>query len=227
MNLWVHKVLDSDLAPVIPDGCQDLIIKYSSGDSPQFFISELMTTTNWISVFPGQEYHGLRLPPGTVIDWTLLKSAKKPENTDDLIMLANEFTFSKKQICESLSCISKSSSSVHAARDLGVSLRTLQRTIKKHTNKTPEFWRLLARSRKAARMILLGHSFAEIAHHCGFSDQAHMSRELKKWFGVTPNFIYKHSTKPDHWIQQVNATGYDAPLTGEHISIRKPLRSVT
>ena len=227
MKPWTYRVTKTDSTPIVPDGCRDLIIKYSPSKLPQFFISELMTNTQWINTFQDQKFYGLRLPPGRVIDWESLKKIKQPESPEDLIKLANECTFSVTSINESLDCLSESRSSSEAASNIGVSLRTLQRQVKKYTHQTPEFWRLLARSRKAAKMILSGRSLADTAYHCFFADQAHMSREIKSWFGVTPYYISKHSKDSEHWIHQLQENGYDSPLTGEQISIRKPLLSVT
>ncbi|WP_126246231.1 helix-turn-helix domain-containing protein [Chitinophaga rhizosphaerae] len=41
---------------------------------------------------------------------------------------------------------------------------------------------------KALSMIRSGkHSLTEIAHHCGFSDQAHFIKTYKRFLGITPN----------------------------------------
>lgn len=226
MISWNHKVIDSNLSPIVPDGCRDLIVKYSPGQPTQFFISELMTTTKWINTFRDEEFYGVRLPPGRAINLELIKLTRV-ETPEDLVELANEATLATDAVDEALKCLSESRSSSEAAANIGVSLRTLQRIIKKYTGETPEFWRSLARSRKAAKLILLGYPLLETAYHCYFSDQPHMSRELKRLFGVNPSYIRANSHNSSHWVHQFNEKGYDAPLTGEQISIKKPLLSVT
>ncbi len=73
-----------------------------------------------------------------------------------------------------------------ASKRLGISVRTLQRSFLGRALPPPDFWRLLARARRAVGMLRSEMSLAEIADACGFSDQAHMTRDLTRWFGVTP-----------------------------------------
>ena len=72
------------------------------------------------------------------------------------------------------------------ARDLGVSLRSLQRLFHGLDLPPPEYWRLLSRARRAAAELAGPMPLAAIAADCGFSDQAHLTRETLRWFGQTP-----------------------------------------
>lgn len=72
------------------------------------------------------------------------------------------------------------------ARDLGVSARTLQRRFVQSGLPSPEFWRLLARARRAAGLLATAAPLAGIACDCGYSDQAHMTRDFARWFGTSP-----------------------------------------
>ncbi|MCA1755086.1 MAG: helix-turn-helix domain-containing protein [Spirochaeta sp.] len=46
----------------------------------------------------------------------------------------------------------------------------------------------------------------ELAYQVGYSDQAHMSRAVKRWFGVSPSEVLK---RPD-LAEQLHVPGYDA-----------------
>lgn len=72
------------------------------------------------------------------------------------------------------------------ARELGQSKRSLQRTL---SVEGETFQKLLRRARTtAASAALLERqaSFAEIGYACGFSDQAHFTREFHSRFNMTP-----------------------------------------
>ncbi|MEC9402698.1 MAG: helix-turn-helix domain-containing protein, partial [Pseudomonadota bacterium] len=73
-----------------------------------------------------------------------------------------------------------------ASKQAGVSVRTLQRRFREQGLPPPEYWRLLARARRAAGLLATEVPLVEIAAVCGFSDQAHMTRDLRRWFGRSP-----------------------------------------
>lgn len=50
----------------------------------------------------------------------------------------------------------------------------------------PHAWLLRARTERAKELLLAGTKPSEVAHLLGYSDQAHMSRLMKRYFGVTP-----------------------------------------
>ena len=91
-----------------------------------------------------------------------------------------------------------------AAGALGVSTRTLQREVKKQTGVSPLFWMSLARVRRAGRSLNEKSSAAETAVSCGYSDQAHLCRDIRRWFGVTPTCLANHAAL----LSQLDQTGY-------------------
>ncbi|MBK9617544.1 MAG: helix-turn-helix domain-containing protein [Uliginosibacterium sp.] len=57
----------------------------------------------------------------------------------------------------------------------------------RQTGRTPGYWKQLARTRRAARALAGSATLADIAFaHC-YADQAQMSRDFQRWFGVTPD----------------------------------------
>jgi AraC-like DNA-binding protein len=64
-------------------------------------------------------------------------------------------------------------------------------------------------------MLSLPVTLAEIACDCGYSDQAHMTREFVRWFGKTPTWLCRDV----RLLDLLNQPALDN-WTGEHISTR-------
>lgn len=63
---------------------------------------------------------------------------------------------------------------------------------------TPETYIRQLRIAKAQKLICAGVRLSDVAQWLGFCDQAHLSREFKKVFGVPPGALSHdvHSTPP-------------------------------
>jgi AraC family transcriptional regulator len=73
------------------------------------------------------------------------------------------------------------------ASECGLSRGHFSRAFKKTFGLPPHSWRQLQRIALAKTMLLDGrHALADIAVHCGFSDQAHFTRAFKAGTGSTP-----------------------------------------
>jgi len=69
---------------------------------------------------------------------------------------------------------------------------------------------LLARVRKSARAVLGPRPLAEIAVNHRYADQAHMSREFKRWLNISPL-----KTKFEiEVLKQLSQPGYSYDLFG-------------
>lgn len=74
------------------------------------------------------------------------------------------------------------------AEELGLSVGFLVRAFRQSLGVTPHRY-LMDRRLAHARMLLRArHPVAEVAAECGFSDQAHLTRLMKRSLGVTPAF---------------------------------------
>ncbi len=186
---WQFCASNSGTSPVIPDGCRDLIYLASPGKRPCWFVTSLDRSVRKVSVRPGDFYWGYRLRPGIAVDTgRLLEAVKSLEpGHNDVVSRIESFSSMQPRLGEALACLASGVANIEtAARELGVSARTLQRLVRGHTGTVPAFWTRLARVRKSARAAVHTASLAETALDFGFADQAHMSREFRHWLNVSP-----------------------------------------
>ena len=170
---------------VLPDGCRDLILCLAPGAAPHWFISDLDDRTRVVRMDPAIRLIGFRLRPGTVLDLDRLAGMEPdPEQAAQRI---HDVATQPAAVSEALNCLASGARSIaDSAGDLGVSQRTLQRLVMGSTGRSPAFWLLLARARRSARVVLDGASLADTAYSHGYADQAHMTREFRRWFDVSP-----------------------------------------
>jgi AraC-like DNA-binding protein len=174
---------------VVPDGCRDLILCLAPGAAPHWFISDLDDQTRVVRMDPGVRLVGFRLRPGTAWDEDRLPAvlAEMKPDPDDAAQRIHDLANRHAAVSEALDCLASGAASVAgSAGDLGISPRTLQRLVMGSTGRSPAFWLLLARARRSARAVLEGASLADAAYQHGYADQAHMSREFRRWFDVSP-----------------------------------------
>lgn len=205
---WQVSAMEHGRAIVLPDGCRDLIMKVVGNDKPTWLVSPLYDCAETVSIDADSTLVGFRLRAGVdIAEGRLLNALSDNDgNIDDIPSLLTDTTVINGAVSEALDCLATDVGSVaQAAKDLGVSARTLQRLIVNHTNRSPSYWILLARARRTARAITQSMSLAEIADQYGYADQPHMNRELKRWFNATPSSI---RTSPSS-VSQLYSAGYD------------------
>jgi len=109
-------------------------------------------------------------------------SDKKPEKTK-MYKLGNKMRRVADYINES---IDQKISIIDLANIAGVSPYHFIRSFKNDKGLTPYEYVSVKRTDRAKKMILNGNKFAETAAKCGFTDQSHMNKWLKRVYGVTP-----------------------------------------
>ena len=84
---------------------------------------------------------------------------------------------------------------VSIAKHVGTSERQLERAFQESVGRTPAHHFRLIRLRYGRWLLTNSRaSIMEIAHECGFSDNAHFTRQFRKEFGVAPS-NYRQSTE--------------------------------
>lgn len=196
---------------ILPDGCVDIIV-FSRGERVErVWATSLDFRPRQVSLRAGSKLRGFRFRPGTIVDTEALHRVSVNELIDEVEAFG----------CVDVDCVNATSELAaggrlrDVARAIGVSPRTLQRRLRQRGLAPPEFWRSLGRARRAALELSGGGALVEIAAACGFSDQAHMTRELKRWFAMTPAQLRSAPEVLRSIAQPALAT-----WTGEQISIR-------
>lgn len=189
LSEWQFKSESNCETLVIPDGCQDIIVKQNGDFNNTCFVTELSNSAYKVPSNIGTCMRGIRLQPGMSIQtrnlnaWLANNDANKLFGSDQI----DEFCSRSEGVVDALECLASDVQSVLlAAKELGVSIRSLQRLLKSETGLSPGFWLSLARARKAARALLKSDNLSDTAYTTGYCDQAHMNREMSRWFGHTP-----------------------------------------
>lgn len=77
------------------------------------------------------------------------------------------------------------------AEKAGVSRQYFQYIFKKDMGRTPARYLRQIQLKRAIQLIEAGDSIAQIANSCGFSDQSHLTRSIKKFTGKTPAQLFR------------------------------------
>ncbi|GAA6209429.1 helix-turn-helix transcriptional regulator [Cognatishimia sp. WU-CL00825] len=209
LQKWTHVATKTDRALILPDGCRDLILWERPDAAPVWRLSALQAAPETAALQKGTKLTGFRLAPGVQVPQALLYALPKDAagaeaDISGAVMAAGD--------AMATIAVLKNAPSVGAgAKILGVSVRSLHRRMLRDTGFAPIFWLRLARVRRAA--LRLGEPFADLAADSGFSDQAHMTREFQRWFGMSPRGL-RGSLDLRTQLHQ------PALATGEQISIR-------
>lgn len=211
---WTHRV-DRDGATIVyPDGCRDLLRVIGPDGQAHVMLTDWDGGPRRVDLRAGTDFTGYRLRPGIRIDAAALQALAGREDALDAFVAGMAATDSElDQIVEALACTADAGRAV--SRLAGVSQRTLQRHFRDRGLPPPDFWRLLGRARRAALLLATDRPLADIAHDLGYSDQAHMTREMVRWFGQTPARLRR-----DPALLSVLAQPGLGTWTGEQISTR-------
>lgn len=204
LAVWCLRAERAATALIVPDGCRDLIVKRPAGQRPYWFMSSLEDRTCAVPVGKGDVFTGYRLRPGAGVDVAgLYRSIRGDELSDhDICAGLDGFTRLSGRLADALACLASGVGSVAAAaRLVGVGQRTLQRMIISETGRPPVFWLQLARVRTAGRAVRGAPSLAAVAFAHGYADQAHMSRDFRRWLDISPAGLRNGATQGEQLFQ--------------------------
>lgn len=209
---WQTNIEQDTLETIYPDGCQDVILKVDSFGEVAIFTSPIDYIPRQVRLQKDTTLIGYRLPPGCTISHKLLEnfSHKVVELEDDIATYID----SQKQTIKMIEVIAASNNLSQAAKNIGVSPRTLQRRLQEKGLPTYSFWRSLNRARKAVDLINKETRMLDIAVSLGYSDHAHMTREVVRWFGLSPSEVRNSEV-----FSAITQSGL-GNWTGEQISTR-------
>ncbi len=181
---WTYRAETRSTALVFPDGCQDVIRIERPGQTVSWIVTTLDDRARQVVVPEGTLLEGWRMMPGSRICGESVHRLSTLTAVDDSdVSSCGELS---EDVNDVLAALSDSVTLDRACRVAGVSRRTMQRTIRAMTGRPPSFWMQLGRARRAARALSTDAPLSGIAVEHGFSDQAHMTREFRRWFALTP-----------------------------------------
>ncbi len=202
---------------VLPDGCMDVVFDLGASREVSFvgtMTTALSVTLRaeldgfGIRFRPGGAAPWLRIPADELTDSAIDMHEcplRPPQQLVDAlaaapalsarVQLASEWLLrSERREAEALSVyaaahmFARQAQSVSAAaRDLGMSERTLQRTFQKSVGITPVEYRSVARMRRLLVRLDDGVALADAALDAGYYDQPHLDREFRKLVGCPPS----------------------------------------
>ncbi|WP_155976253.1 AraC family transcriptional regulator [Novispirillum itersonii] len=182
---WSHTVGQDHTVMVLPDGCRDILIRLT----PQGQAS--VTLTDWdfgprpVRLEAGTRVTGHRLRPGVSVPPSLLAVLTADLHRTGTCAVEQALA-DQARFLPDLDGLLPGGDRLRARTDR--SKRTVQRRFLALGLPPPGIWRQLGRARHTAR--LLGTEphipLADLAGLCGYSDQAHMTRDLTRWFGSSP-----------------------------------------
>lgn len=211
---WEYQPSSTERSLVFPDGCRDILVFHSQGKRYRIVQTDLDFAPRTVSHRSSTAITGYRLRPGMAVTDNALAAIHAGEADPEQILASEPHLqpglepviAALSDVSETFTCVIKNS---------GASARTLQRQFSRQGLPAPEYWRLLGRARRAAQLLSYPHRLAEIAADCSYSDQAHMTREFKRWFGLTPAKLRQDKDV----LNEVCQSGL-GNWTSEQISIR-------
>lgn len=183
---WRFRAEAPERHIVFPDGCRDvLLIRGPEGGAPRVRLTAFDLRPRPVLLPAGTEIAGYRLRPGAAPAPRLLAEIAADPGRAGAILAEGAGAWG--ELDDAIAALTAPGATVRAvSRALGVSARTMQRHFVARGLPPPEYWRLLARARRAAAALAGPGPLAEVAVECGFSDQAHMTRDCVRWFGIPP-----------------------------------------
>ncbi len=213
LERWAYVAEVATAEVILPDGCRDVIVIFEEGVA-RCFLSELQDGPRLAEIEAGQRMEGFRMRPGALVDMERIERGLQ-DGLEDVAGLVAENSAVCVDVEDALGLLAFAAPSVACvAAELGVSVRTLQRVFARRGLPPPEFWLLLARARRAAGLIG-GAPLADVAYGAGYADQAHMTREFRRWFGAAPARFARDAGM----LEAVRQSGFGG-ATGEQISTR-------
>lgn len=213
LDVWSYSGSCLQAFCVLPDGCRDLIVKRSMQDgvaTESYLLTDVDCCAYKATIGGGLKWTGFRFKPAVRIDEEGLKRCLRkgvPSDGTLVHQVLPEYVRLDTRLDEALSALAHTRSVASACRLLGVGERTLQRFVQTKTLQSPVFWRSLARVRLCAQTVASTTiSLVQAAADHGYADQAHMTREFRRWLGVTPA-VFKADQQMQKFITEPGYAG--------------------
>lgn len=187
---WSYHTKNGADVVVLPDGCRDIVRREDPGRGVRWFVTDIDDSARKLVLPSETTLVGWRLKPGAeVCAQEVGRLSLHSSENEKGVLRCCELSPQREEL---LLALRAAASLDHACRLAGLSRRTMQRTALKVTGRSPRFWMQLARIRRAARALGADENIGRTAYCTGFSDQAHLTREMRRWFSVTPRGLLRN-----------------------------------
>lgn len=195
LQRWEFVTTKAESLIVLPDGCRDVIFHWQADcNEVEMMVTDLDDCAYHVPVQVGEHFVGYRFHPAVCVDEQGLLALKHEmvkalliQDEEAVLQGIGEHVQMDARLEEALQGIMFYQQPHQIAKGLGVSVRTLERLFGQTTGRTVLFWRALVRMRRAAKMMEQTNlPLAEIAAVQEYADQPHMTREFKRWLGISP-----------------------------------------
>lgn len=199
--LWSRTIAGAGTQRIVPDGCADVIWHQETG---RLFVAGPDTEAQVGAAEPGTMV-GLRFEPGAIalgvpadelrdgrIDLDALRpdgrelAERLAEADDPRQVLLDAFPAQVDPVIDQVRKLAGRTGSVRAIADtVGLGERQLRRRSLAAFGYGPKVLHRVLRFDRAVRRARAGMPFAEVAYREGYTDQAHLAREVKALAGTT------------------------------------------
>lgn len=209
--VWTRTTGEDDTAPVLPDGCMDLL--WTEG---RLFVAGPDTHAYRPDAPPGTRYAALRFAPGTApallgvpahelrdrrVDlaeiWagpTVRRLTERVDASPDPAAALEELALRRAAgagppdplLARAVAALNAGRTVAATADELGIGARRLHRHCLAAFGYGPKTLARVLRLQRALALARTGLGHADTAAAAGFADQAHLARDLKALTGLRP-----------------------------------------
>lgn len=177
---------------------ENLALRLRPGAAARFFrppLSELTDTALDLDALWGARGAALRTDVGRASS----PEARARLVQDALLGLLDTADAADAEVGHAVTALSRSSGTLgirELCRRLGISERRLERLFQRRVGVPPKLLARLLRFRAASTALRDGHAQVEVALRCGYSDQSHLHRDVRRFAGVPPSRLSESSKPP-------------------------------
>lgn len=197
-------VYDGDAGDVTtPDGCWDIVFRRRRGVL-EVLQTGLITRPIPLDYEPGDEYLSISFKPGVIMPWLpgermVDRAFLRPNRGERAFFLDKDLlevpTFENAEgmvgrlLRRGWLTRDDVVTRVMEQEPRALSQRSIQRRFRQITGVTSKGLQQILRAQRAADLLASGRAIIDVAHELEFSDQAHLTRSLKRLLGQTPGAI--------------------------------------
>ena len=191
--------LASHQATIAADGCFDLIVRIGSRGLAQASVYTPVAAAHRAQVEAGTRVTGIRLRPGygaallergaeamRAIERYLYEGGRDVDRLERLLGTTLDACPPPDLVTEFVARAREREGSLQLTNVFSRCERSLQRACLRWLRLTPKTYLRIERAWAARRAIRCGHPLAAVAADLGYSDQPHLTRELRRLLGSTP-----------------------------------------